>query len=212
VNRTAFLVDGFNLYHSLKVASKHARGARTRWLNLRSLCSSYLHAIGHNAQITEIVYFSALAIHLELTNPGITKRHKDYIGCLQNSGVTVELNRFKRKDITCPACHSEFVRYEEKETDVALAVRLIELLLHDSCDTVVLVTGDTDVAPAVRTSKILFPQKQICFLFPYRRHNVELVQIADLYFDVKIRQYLKHQFPDPYACRDGSVVPKPPKW
>jgi len=40
MGRTAFLVDGFNLYHSLKDAQFALGGRSTRWLDLRSFCSS----------------------------------------------------------------------------------------------------------------------------------------------------------------------------
>ena len=71
MGRIAFLVDGFNLYHSLKDASFRLglRGAGTRWLDLRSLCASFLHAIGGGAQLSSIFYFSALARHLEARGP-----------------------------------------------------------------------------------------------------------------------------------------------
>ena len=39
-NRTVFLVDGFNVYHSLRDAEADLGGVSTRWLNLRSLLSS----------------------------------------------------------------------------------------------------------------------------------------------------------------------------
>ena len=63
MNRTAFLVDGFNLYHSLVDASRDTGGVGTKWLDLRALCASYLSGIGGGAQISQIVYFSALAVH-----------------------------------------------------------------------------------------------------------------------------------------------------
>jgi uncharacterized LabA/DUF88 family protein len=50
----------------------------------------------------------------------------------------------------------------------------MEVLMNNECDTVVLVTGDTDLAPAVRTVKRLFPDKTITFIFPYKRKNKEL--------------------------------------
>jgi len=51
-NRTAFVIDGFNVYHSLVDASK-ALGlpdeSGTKWLNLRALCESYLPVFGSDA-------------------------------------------------------------------------------------------------------------------------------------------------------------------
>ena len=52
MGRTAFLVDGFNLYHSLKDAQLALGGQSTRWLDLRSFCSSYLPHIGRTARLS----------------------------------------------------------------------------------------------------------------------------------------------------------------
>lgn len=171
MNRTIFLIDGFNLYHSVKSASRDLglKGRGTKWLNIYALCSSYLHLIGEGAAITCIYYFSALAKHLESRNPFIVRRHQDFIRCLESTGVTAELGRFKAKDGICTWCNKKMVRYEEKETDVAIAVKLFELSAAGGCDTIVVMTGDTDIAPAVRASKRLFPHIEICFLFPYGR-------------------------------------------
>jgi len=39
--RVCFIVDGFNLYHSLKEV-EHRQGRSCHWLDLPGLCSSYL--------------------------------------------------------------------------------------------------------------------------------------------------------------------------
>lgn len=158
MNRVAFLVDGFNLYHSARQASRELGGASTKWLDIRSLCVEKLSVIGRDAALDSIHYFSALALHLNPTNPGVTIRHETYLECLRDSGVEVALARFKPKTVVCPNCGTRITRHEEKETDVAIAVKLMELFYADSCDTAVILTGDTDIAPAVRTIQRVFPQ------------------------------------------------------
>ena len=138
INRTTFLVDGFNLYHSLKQASHELGGKTTRWLNLDSLCKAYLYKVGNNAQLESVIYFSALAHHLTPQDKYLVKRHQDYISCLESVGVTVELGRFKKKHVRCRHCGQTTVHHEEKETDVAIALKLFELLMNNECDTVVL--------------------------------------------------------------------------
>jgi uncharacterized LabA/DUF88 family protein len=64
-----------------------------------------------------------------------------------------------------------FDRYEEKETDVAIASKLFEVLTNGACDTAVLVTRDTDLVPALGTAQRLFPNACILFAFPYGRAN-----------------------------------------
>ncbi|HEX7706207.1 MAG TPA: hypothetical protein VF701_07085 [Thermoanaerobaculia bacterium] len=81
MNRTTFIVDGFNLYHSVCDASRALglAGAGVKWLNLRKLCESYLSLIGGPAQLERIYYFSALATHLESAKPDLTLRHRAYL-------------------------------------------------------------------------------------------------------------------------------------
>jgi len=61
--RTVFLVDGFNLYHSLIEAQRDEGGASTKWLDLRGICKSFLpvagRVAGDRADLERIHYFSA---------------------------------------------------------------------------------------------------------------------------------------------------------
>ena len=213
MSRTTFLVDGFNLYHSVRTSSEELRGASTRWLDLAGLLRSYLPSIGGGAQVEHIYYFSALATHLEQRQPGVTARHRAYIECLQSTGVVPILGRFKSKMIYCRHCRSSSQHFEEKETDVAMSTTLLEVLHLDAADTVVLVTGDTDLAPVVRTARRLFPASRIWFMFPYKRKNKELSQIADGSCYIRKERYGAHQFPAVVALgAPGRVIVKPASW
>lgn len=101
----SFIVDGFNLYHSAKQTAWDSR-IPTKWLNIKALCSSFIQIVSdvvdEKAALKNIYYFSALANHLEGSHPGITNRHKAFLRCLEDTGVIVELSRFKKKTIKCP--------------------------------------------------------------------------------------------------------------
>lgn len=213
MNRTIFLVDGFNLYHSLVDAQRNSAGRSAKWLDLKRLCSSYLSVAGRvsgsRASLERVYYFSAPPTH---RSQGKQDRYTLYTRCLRATGVNVELARFKRKEIYCPNCKEYFVAHEEKETDVAVAVKLFEVCHLDEAETIILMTGDTDLAPAVRTCKHLFPTKLIFFAFPYKRTNSELVGIAPDSFSIKLRSCLGHQFPDPLILPDGTEIKKPDTW
>lgn len=212
MNRVSFLVDGFNVYHSAKEAQRDLSGASTLWLNLHSLLSSYISVFGKEATLTEIYYFSALARHIDSVRPGTSKKHENYIDCLRSTGVKVRLGRFKYKTVWCRNCKTNNVHYEEKETDVALSLKIMELFHLDLCDTVVLVTGDTDLAPAVRMPAEVFPSKTICFGFPYKRKNKELNSITSKSFLIRKERYAAHQFDDPYTGVAGRSIDKPVNW
>ena len=186
-------------------------GKSTKWLNIRSLCESYLYLFGRDSRYEESYYYSALAHHIK--DPNTVSRHQMLIDCLKSTGVKVEIARFKPKEIRCKNCHLLFTRHEEKETDVALSVKFIELLWQNSCDTAVLVTGDTDISPAIRFAQKYFPKKRIGILFPYFRHNKELQKlVGGLGFKISKEQYVSHQFPNPVILSDGSIRTKPNSW
>ncbi len=208
MNRVIFLVDSFNLYHSIQEAY-HFEKLRLKWLNIRSLCISYLPLINKDATLANIYYFSAFAYHLNDLN--IIERHKNYVKCLESTGVIPEMGRFKPKDIKCPL-GGKFRKHQEKETDIAIAVKLFEIVFKNECDTAVLMTGDTDLVPAIKTFKKLFPSKTILFAFPYRRWNSDLESLAPKSFKIHARSYGDHQFPDPFTFSDGTIIPKPSSW
>ncbi len=215
MNRVNFLIDGFNLYHSVKDAETVLKSS-TKWLNIKKLCSAYLPLIRNivkdKTELGVIYYFSAYAKHLESANPDLTKRHQKLITCLEDTGIIVEMSRFKAKEVTCHRCGQKFIKYEEKETDVSIALKLIETFFNDECDSVVLMTGDTDIAPAIKTANRLFPSKQTLFAFPYKRENKELSNLSPGSFKINKMQYVKYQFSDPHQLSDGTLINKSSSW
>jgi len=192
VNRTVFLVDGFNVYHSLLDAERVTRRSLHQ-LDVAGLCASYLHVLPGRSTQPAIVYFSALAHHLEQRRPGQRARQVRYLSALRSAGVDVRLGRFKAKCLTCPLCGRRFTRYEEKETDVALGVHLVEFALQQSCDAVVLVSGDSDLLPALVAARRLAPSTTLAVALPFGRSNVALERAADLAFTIKPAAYARHQ-------------------
>jgi len=216
MKRVIFLIDGFNLYHSLIDASYDLRlhGKGTKWLNIYSLCESLLYLIGNNARIENIYYFTALAYHLVKQDPQKINNHKKYIKCLESTCIKICKGNFKEKDIIY---RNNFIylnlkRHEEKETDVAISVKILECLILDECDTIVILSGDTDIVPAIKTAKKLFPNKEIVFIFPYKRKNKEIKELVLKTFSIDKKKYVKHQFPEIVVSANGIRITKPKNW
>jgi uncharacterized LabA/DUF88 family protein len=209
MNRIVFLIDGFNLYHSVKDASLKT-GASTKWLNVRSLCKSYVSLFGKDAVLQDVYYFSAYAYHMR--DPAVIARHKAYVTCLECTGVTVSMSHFDEKEAHCPYCKRTFIQHVEKETDIAIASKLFEAASNNSCDTVILMSGDTDLSPAVKTCRRLYLGKEILFAFPLGRKNKELQQLAPRSFKISLEAYRSHQFTNPFVCQDGTSITKPAGW
>jgi uncharacterized LabA/DUF88 family protein len=207
-NRVCFLVDGFNVYHSIIEALKVKPTASMKWLDFQAFCRSFLPSIGRDATLEKVFYFSASADF----RPAKAARHTVLVAALRSTGVEIQLGRFKEKEVWCTTCKTNFKRHEEKETDVAVAVKLLELLAVNACDTIVLVSGDTDLAPAIRTAKTLYADRRIWVIFPYGRHNAELKALAHGTIQVKAKRYIANQLPNPVKVSDTELIWKPVDW
>ena len=151
-------------------------------------CSSWLFAM-------------ALARHMESRNLGIVKRHETFIEALKNADVKVHLAAFKK---TAKG-------HEEKETDVAIAVALLELFHTDAADCTFIMSGDTDLMPGVRAVRRMYPGRRVCFAFPYKRQNNILKDAGDVHFRIRAHRYAKHVFPDPLVKGGRYRDSLPPK-
>lgn len=210
--RTVFLVDGFNLYHSLARAARDLPGTSVKWLDLPAMLGSSLHLVDSRARLAAIHYFSAYAHHHQAENPGKLERHRAYVRALTANGVHAHLARFQVRDVWCPRCRAFHATHEEKETDFAIACQLLTLAASDALDAGVIVSGDSDLAPAARAFRRAHPGKRLLFAFPYHRKNNELAKLAPGSFTFSRESYARHPFPDRVRLPSGNHVTKPALW
>ena len=215
LRKVSFIVDGFNLYFSLR-EMKGLSKKPSKWLDLRRMCESFAQAIGQHlgvrTQLAGIHYFSAYATHAKVRDKGIVDRHRTYVAALESTGVSVTMSQFKHRDARCPHCKALYKRAEEKETDVAMAVKLLELFALEEAPIAVLVSGDTDLRPAIHTARRLFPQNLIGIITPFLRHTTEMQECGDFHFKVSQKLVQSAQFPPVIKLGDGRVLAKPPGW
>ena len=99
--RTAFFVDGFNLYHSLLAAGRMLPGVQLKWLDLPALLDATLPLIDRWARLASIHYFTAYANHLQATDPGKIQRHQAYVRALTARKIVIHLGKFQPRTIWC---------------------------------------------------------------------------------------------------------------
>ncbi|MGC7100441.1 NYN domain-containing protein [Amycolatopsis lurida] len=167
MQRVVAFIDGFNLYHGLR----HKHGRKYLWLDLEALVTSLLTA---QQQLAAVKYFTARVRNA----PDSEQRQSDYIDALVAHSTKLEVvdGRFQEKDRHCCNCQSTWTVYEEKETDVSIAVALIEAGVNDEFDVALILSADSDLCPAVRALGRLRPEKQVVAAFPPRRRSGELRQ------------------------------------
>jgi hypothetical protein len=203
-----FFVDGFNLYHALDYTHEgpnHFRYGRFKWLNLHRLASLY---VGRLDTLEKVLLFTALATW----DPGKLARHKLFIRANENAGVEVTYGEFKRKDKHCHVCKGKYKTFEEKQTDVNIALSLFRLAVTDRYDRAVIVSGDTDLIPAIKAVRATFPQKQIGVIIPIGRSSEDLIKHADFKFKMREHHLVSSRFPDQIVLPDRSALDCPPTW
>jgi uncharacterized LabA/DUF88 family protein len=213
--RVVALVDGFNLYHAL---ARFTRGAteldktrfqKYKWLCLTSLIKKFV------APNTEIL----VGVEYFTTYPNWDEpkrlRHQTYVSAQQRMGVHVTLGEFKKKTIQCRAdCFKEFLMNEEKQTDINIAIAMLDMA--QQYDKLILVTADSDQAPALRLLKKLYPRKRLAVLPPIGRRAKELSRESDQTFKMTEQHLIDCQLPNPFPLvKDGkqyASLPKPATW
>jgi hypothetical protein len=76
--------------------------------------------------------------------------------------------------MTCRRCGSAWTSYEEKETDVNIAVALVADAAAAAFEIALIVSADSDLCPAIRTARSLNPSRRMIAAFPPRRSSFEI--------------------------------------
>jgi uncharacterized LabA/DUF88 family protein len=120
--------------------------------------------------------------------------------------------RFQEKRQPCPSCGTTRIVYEEKETDVSVAVTLVEDAARAAYDTAILVSGDSDLCPAVRAAKRLLPRQKIVSVFPPRRVSDPLRRESDSVLWLGRDKLRRAQLPTKVVTPQGIVLERPAYW
>jgi uncharacterized LabA/DUF88 family protein len=142
------------------------------------------------------------------------QRQSDYLDALRSHSpkVVVKDGRFQEKSRRCRDCGNTWTVFEEKETDVNIAVALLADAVRDDFDTALLISADSDLCPAVRETKSLFPEKRIIAAFPPNRHSAELKRVVDGFVFIGDDKIRRAQLPDKVVTEAGVVLRRPKHW
>lgn len=210
--RSIVYVDGFNLYYGA------VKGTPYKWLNLQQL----FERLRPNDELQVVKYFTALV-------EGQTKQLNQlaYLSALGTlPKVDIIQGKFKKKRIRCthPGCPLRGDRFfdsqEEKHTDVNIALHMLDDAYRNRCDTLVLISGDSDLVPAVQHVILRFPMTRVFVYVPVpqsclpgQRHAMELKMAASDGKNLPAALIRSCQFPDPVVNQlTGQVIHKPANW
>lgn len=203
MQRVMVFVDGFNLYYGLR--EKHGR--KYLWLDLEALAVSLLKP---GQQLVSVKYFTARV----RSAPDSEQRQSDYLDALVAHCGRLEVidGRFQEKDRHCRSCGSSWVVHEEKETDVSIAVALLESGVNDEFDVAMILSADSDLCPAVRALRRMKPEKRVIAAFPPRRSSGDLRRTVDAAFTVGDAKLRQAQLPGTVAASPGLTLIRPKYW
>lgn len=163
--RVIFYVDGFNFYYGLKEITKLKPDWRKfYWINYVLLLQQFLK---EDEELALVRYFTARP-----KNHGKTVRQNMLMEVnkqLNGDLLKIHYGRYTDKPMICRVqngCGGTYMHWEEKETDVNLAVKMIEDCYNNSCDKVVLVSADTDFLPPLRLIRQIHQNIEAMILFP----------------------------------------------
>jgi len=206
-SRSIVYIDGFNLYYGA------VRGTPFKWLDLQR----YFLLLRPDDDIQKIRYFTAFV-------DGPTKANQEtYLKALETlSLVETILGKFKAKRVRCgvPKCSFEgdrlFPTREEKRTDVNIAIHILDDAYQNCCDHFIVVSGDSDLVPAIEKVKERFPGKRVTIYVPSRNPvrgaAVELRSAADRHRTLPLALLARAQFPTAIPDGYGGILRKPNSW
>ncbi len=181
----AIYVDGLNFYHG----TKELPFENSANVNLSSLSKTFLKK---DQKLVKIHYFSTYASW----DKKKSSLHANYVKRLKESGVEVTMSHFKKRKIRCEKCKNEWTTHEEKETDVRLALQILLDALEDIYDVAFVLSGDSDLVPALELVKELRPNKRILIALPKHRFKYarDMRNVTHGILNISTAKIRKHLF------------------
>ena len=192
--RVAVYIDGFNLFYGLR-----DRGwKRYYWLDLNLLGERLLRP---GQVLVAVRYFTARVLP-DPADPGKPERQSTYLDALATlPDLSIHYGYFvPRKD-----------SYEEKMTDVNIAVEMLCDAHADAFDTAILVSADGDLTGAVLAVKERY-QKRVVVAFPPNRRSNELREAATNSMPIGAHALRNSQLRDLVPNATGYPLRRPPDW
>ena len=142
------------------------------------------------------------------------KRQSKYIDAIQRCDIlSVHEGVFYSKMEYCYECGHSWIGHDEKRTDVNIAVNLIEDAYNDRFHTAFLISGDSDLVPAVDFIHRRYSStKNVVSIFPPNRTSKHLQQITNSNYNIFEKTLRNCLLPDPVRLSNGIELTKPSQW
>jgi uncharacterized LabA/DUF88 family protein len=214
--RVFVFIDGFNLYHAV---IKHFPN-RYKWCDLRKLTKQF---VDNKTQELKSIYFFTAYCSWDNTKKA---RHKKYIKALQyHCGVYSVLGKYRKvnrkfnfpmKILKCvPESVADILEklvyetHEEKETDVNMALKILEDGFLDKYDHAFILSGDSDLIGAIKSIKKHFPDKKFTSLLPQKAKGKIIRKACNYRFQITAKHFEASLLPEEIKLNTGEVLNMP---
>ncbi len=209
--RCTVYIDAFNWYYGIFI-----HRPEWKWLNIQS----YFEALRLDEDVVQVYFFTAI---VEPNHHVSAKRdrQKRYLTALRSlPKVEVVLGKYQERTVTCRAepCprRLQYRVGEEKKTDVNIAIRLIDDALNDRTDSMIIVSADSDLEPAVEWVRRHHPGIKVSVYVPAlpeeagqrRNDNYQRMQVNCRL--LPLGEIPRHVLPTTVTLPDGRTVERPP--
>ena len=203
-------IDGMNFYEASKDQAWYPAG----WCNWTQTICAYCPG----AQVS-VRYFTTLYTGTDRTR---VRRQKLHLLAMEEvAKAEIVYGSLRSRGLRCPRCHEELTchacgcrtRYAEKMTDVKIAVQLLKDAFDSLFDRAYLVSGDADLAPAIRAALDRSNKSQIFVLLPPgMSRDEEFANVERDYPGRALCEWLSlsklTRFPDDLPKRWGMRLPE----
>jgi uncharacterized LabA/DUF88 family protein len=213
--RVAAFIDGFNLFHGLL-----EHNPALKWLDLHKL----VRMLEPYGDIVAVNYYTAPVDADRLPPSPKRCRQKTYWNALRANKVTVVPGKFEKRSRKCKVTYCsaegprEFDVFVEKMTDVNMALDISYQPAFLKLDVVCIISGDTDLIPAIRHIKDNHPNcLRMVYIpctetaFKYRRVD-ELKKLGCSVSRLREELVQDAQFPPSIPFPDTEPLTRPPEW
>ena len=203
--RVSVYIDGFNLFYGLM-----SKGwGRYAWLDLGELARSMLW---QDQVLEDVRYFTAPLRQ----SPEHLQRVADQMAYLEalrvRGGIDVEFGYFQAKSVPCFDCGRVRRTFEEKMTDVNIAVALLNDAADGRFDIAILISADSDLVGPVSSVLDRHPTKRVVVGFPPNRRSFNLMEVASAHSVIGQDSLRRSQLPERVVRADGHGLTRPRSW
>ncbi len=225
--KIAVYIDWFNMFHHIKKLF----GKKYYRLDYKKLASLF---VWHNEKIVKVSYFTAYfykdtsgvqrhKTYIKAINTSWVKtifwkyqevekrfKNKNWINVISftlNIFINWLLKSLWKEPSQWLPDKIIYKNYEEKRTDVNIAVNILQDWLDNLYDKCFIISWDSDITPAIKSIKKKYPEKEFIALLPPWAKAHTMSEFCDKTIEIKESHLQCSQFPEIFKW-----ISKPKNW